>query len=623
MVEDGDRPRRWVLRSAAAAAAAVAGCTGSSTVPTDSPSGRERTPTGTRSTPDGTGGECETPAETETPPPVDTDAERIDDWQYTPSSERTPVPGGSTATPTPMATRASAAEDSVGLAAGGAKDAVTFRRNVAEGYLPIPESLSYEGLFYDYYFETGDPGPLCGETFAPTYSPAVTADPLSDETERYLTVGLNSGIDADDFDRKRLNLVVVLDISGSMSAAFDEYYYDRFGNKQTPEGETDRPKIAVAREALVSLTEQLRPGDRLGVVLFNDDSHVAKPLRPVEATDMDAIRDHIREDIEATGGTRLEAGVDDATAMLAEHTDADPAVYENRLLVLTDAMPNLGDTTAGGLRGTLATNADRRTHATFVGVGVDFNAELVDELTEVRGANYYSVHSADEFTARLDEEFEYMVTPLVFDLSLELDAEGYDIRKVYGSTAAEEATGEIMSVNTLFASPSEDGETRGGVVLVGVDRNSADATLELTATWTERDGTRRENATTVEFPAVEPEQFVTSGVRKAVLLSRYADLLKNWMVAERREEFPAVDESIAVPPDDLGRWEQQSDPLTVSDVYETRIREFRDHFASEAEAIGDDSLRQEVDTMATILEEADRTPRLDRVPGVALSCPED
>jgi len=61
----------------------------------------------------------------------------------------------------------------------------------------------------------------------------------------------------------------------------------------------------------------------------------------------------------------------------------------------------------------------------------------------------------------------------------------------------------------------------------------------------------------------------------------------------------------------------------VSDVYETRIREFRDHFASEAEAIGDDSLRQEVDTMATILEEADRTPRLDRVPGVALSCPED
>ena len=600
-----DRTRRWLLRAAAASTATVlAGCRA------DEERTNPRTTGGEPGASDGTPPSAtpcpDTPTTAPaTDPPVDTDQERIDDWQYDPTPTPVRDGGGGGGTQTPVAT-AAPTQESVGLATGGAKDVATFRRNVEEGYLPIPESLSYEGLFYDYYFETGDPGPLCGATFGPAYSPAVTTDPLSGETERYLTVGLNSGLAADAFERKRLNLVVVVDVSGSMSSEFDDYYYDRYGNEQTPSGETDRQKIEVAREALVALTEQLRPGDRLGVVLYDDESTVAKPLRPVAATDMDAIRDHIREDVQADGGTRLSAGVADATDLLREYDDADRTVYENRMVVLTDAMPNLGETDEDDLRGRLADNAAQQRHTTFVGVGVDFHAELVDAITAIRGANYYSVHSAEEFTRRLGEEFKYMVTPLVFDLDLTLDAAGYDIRRVYGTSAAEEATGEIMRVNTLFASPSEGGKSRGGVVLVQVDRQSADAALDLRVTWTDRRGRGHENATRIQFPDVEPDYYANTGVRKAVLLSRYADLLKNWLVAAREteHEIPAPDDGIEVPPPEaqLGEWEQQSKPLTVGDTYEQRIRTFREHFEAEADAIGDETLSQEVETMATILE---------------------
>ncbi|PSP69294.1 hypothetical protein BRC79_04525 [Halobacteriales archaeon QH_8_67_27] len=600
-----DRTRRWLLRAAAASTATVlAGCRA------DEERTNPRTTGGEPGASDGTPPSAtpcpDTPTTAPaTDPPVDTDQERIDDWQYDPTPTPVRDGGGGGGTQTPVAT-AAPTQESVGLATGGAKDVATFRRNVEEGYLPIPESLSYEGLFYDYYFETGDPGPLCGATFGPAYSPAVTTDPLSGEIERYLTVGLNSGLAADAFERKRLNLVVVVDVSGSMSSEFDDYYYDRYGNEQTPSGETDRQKIEVAREALVALTEQLRPGDRLGVVLYDDESTVAKPLRPVAATDMDAIRDHIREDVQADGGTRLSAGVADATDLLREYDDADRTVYENRMVVLTDAMPNLGETDEDDLRGRLADNAAQQRHTTFVGVGVDFHAELVDAITAIRGANYYSVHSAEEFTRRLGEEFKYMVTPLVFDLDLTLDAAGYDIRRVYGTSAAEEATGEIMRVNTLFASPSEGGKSRGGVVLVQVDRQSADAALDLRVTWTDRRGRGHENATRIQFPDVEPDYYANTGVRKAVLLSRYADLLKNWLVAAREteHEIPAPDDGIEVPPPEaqLGEWEQQSKPLTVGDTYEQRIRTFREHFEAEADAIGDETLSQEVETMATILE---------------------
>ncbi|WP_323674292.1 VWA domain-containing protein [Halorubellus sp. PRR65] len=542
------------------------------------------------------------------PPSTDDDGRVVDDWQYSPGDlggdgGAGGAGGGSNAT-FQAASSGGGATESVGLAAGGAKDANTFRRNVENDYLPIPSSLSYEGLFYDYYFDTGDAG-ACSDLFCPRYAPAVTADPLSEETERYLSVGLNSGLDADSFDRKRLNLVLVLDISGSMGSSFDEYYYDQYGNKQTVEASGSESKMAVAKDALASVTEKLRPGDRLGVVLYNSDAAVAKPLNPVAETDMDAIRGHIEEDIRPGGGTNLDAGMDDALSLLDPHANADQTTYENRMIVLTDAMPNVGETSDEGLRGRLATAAaERNVHATFVGVGVDFNTEIVDEITSVRGANYYSVHSPAQFRERVVEQFEYMVTPLVFDLSLDLDADGYEIERVYGSSAADESTGRMLSVNTLFASPTADGRTKGGVVLAKVSRTddgSGDGSLRLRASWEDRTGERSERETTVEFPDGGPDEFANTGVRKAVLLSRYADLLKSWMVAERERDGEPTADGVPVYDDDhLGEWEQQSDPLSVSREYRDRIGAFAEHFEREMDAVGDDALQQELDLLRTL-----------------------
>jgi hypothetical protein len=49
-----------------------------------------------------------------------------------------------------------------------------------------------------------------------------------------------------------------------------------------------------------------------------------------------------------------------------------------------------------------------------------------------------------------------MVTPLVFDLKLKLKSSGYKIKAVYGSPDSNKATGEVMYVNTLFPTPSND-----------------------------------------------------------------------------------------------------------------------------------------------------------------------
>ena len=87
-------------------------------------------------------------------------------------------------------------ENTIGLATGGAKDISNFRENIENDYLPLPTDITYEGLFYDYYFDTGMQE-ATKKLFAPSYSYAVTRDPLSRQTEYYLSVGLNSGIRQD------------------------------------------------------------------------------------------------------------------------------------------------------------------------------------------------------------------------------------------------------------------------------------------------------------------------------------------------------------------------------------------------------------------------------------------
>jgi len=531
---------------------------------------------------------------------------RVDDWQFDPDTVESDggflgVSSGGSAQ--------SAAGGGVGMAAGGAKDVANFRRNVEEGYLPIPTDLSYEGLFYEYYFETGSSG-NCAETFCPTPAAAVAPDPLSGEREWYATVGLDSGLSAADFERKPLDLVVVLDVSGSMDSPFSRYYYDANGRgtgtpteRSTGTPPEDATKISVAAESIAAMTTHLSTGDRFGMVVFNDEAYEAKPVRAVEETDMAAIRGHIRE-LKAGGGTRMSAGMDLATELLDPHAGTDRADRETRMVFATDAMPNLGRTGENAILGTLEENAARTLYTTVVGIGVDFNSELVDAITAVEGANYFSVHSGEGFRRRMDREFEYWVSPLVFDLSVELDAAGYDLATVYGSTDAEAATDRLLHVDTLFPSPERDGKAKGGVVLARLAQVGHADEATVTAEWEHRDGSTGSSTARVTLPTGASEQFAHTGIRKAVLLARYASLAKNWMVYERRGPTGGADGEggIDEPPafDAEGDWERQSDPLTVSPAYRDRFDAFADHLEAEMAATGDETLSRELDVLRTL-----------------------
>jgi Ca-activated chloride channel family protein len=145
-----------------------------------------------------------------------------------------------------------------------------------------------------------------------------------------------------------------------------------------------------------------------------------------------------------------------------------------------------------------------------------------------------------------------------------------------------------MYVRTLFPSRVEDGETRGGVVLLELAATNGEPNMDMAATWQDRAGVVSSSDASFVF---EPELDVApnSGIRKAILLSRYVSLVHEW-IADERESLGLGELS----PSDPEYWERESVPLVVSETYRLKFAQFLEYFVLEADGIGDDHLDEEV-----------------------------
>lgn len=506
------------------------------------------------------------------------------------------------------------AEQNIGLTVGGSKNINNFRENIKNGYFPISTDITYNGVFYDYYFNTGKNENNSEDLFSPTYSTAISKDPISGKNEYYMTVGLNSNIKQSDFVRKKLNLVVVLDISGSMESSWNSYYYD--GESQLKD---NKSKMKVANESVNLLIDELKEGDRFGMVLFDDSSYLAKPLELVEKTDLKKIKEHVLE-ITPEGGTNFSAGYSSATELFNNEM-LDNQEYENRIIVITDAMPNLGNVSKDSLATYVKNNADKRLYTTFIGVGIDFNTEVIECLSNVKGSNYYSVHNSEEFAKIMSEDFEYMVTPLVFDLKLNLESEKFDIENVYGTDCKDKENGTIMKVNTLFPSNSKStGEVKGGIILVKLKCKYEKAINEsintLKVSYLDRDGKEHSNTQNIKFEDTLNEYYENTGIRKGILLTRYVNLMKSWILNNRIEnkelpiEYRITDltgiKDCSIDSKEvfyiLGEHERSSVSLKINEEYKDLMKKFKQYFEIEMKELNDEELQKEIDILKFLIE---------------------
>jgi Ca-activated chloride channel family protein len=144
------------------------------------------------------------------------------------------------------------------------------------------------------------------------------------------------------------------------------------------------------------------------------------------------------------------------------------------------------------------------------------------------------------------------------------------------------------------------------MILLKLKKRGTDTgSLKLRVSYEDRNGNRDSSESTVYLENARPEYFDNNGIRKGILLARYADLMKDWIIDERehaqwsRPWDPRInlESGIIIPLAVSGQWERQSLPLTVSPPYRSIFKDFSLYFSSEMDKIGDLSLQQELQLM--------------------------
>lgn len=164
------------------------------------------------------------------------------------------------------------------------------------------------------------------------------------------------------------DLVVVLDRSGSMA------------------GE----KLSHARAAIRALLDRLAPEDRFALVTYSDAAELRLPLAAATPTDR-ASWLAILDTLSASGGTNMASGLD---LGLGTVDAARRAGRSPRVILLSDGLANQGDVSREGLRARAGRAAAGEYALSTVGVGLDFDGELMASLADAGTGSFHYLENA-------------------------------------------------------------------------------------------------------------------------------------------------------------------------------------------------------------------------------------
>jgi len=319
----------------------------------------------------------------------------------------------------------------LGATPGGAQDIGYLRTTVESGYVPLSFHLAAEGLFSEHNLPIESSIP-CNRLLCVRAATGLAPVIFSGKQNYFVQIGFSTNLEAASFQRAPVNLVVVLDKSGSMNG---------------PASDT-LTKMQAVKMALTKMVDRLGAGDRLAIIAFNSSHEVL--LSSALVTDRQAVKKVIAS-IEAGGGTNIEGALKKGFEIAAEQSSSKRL---DRVMLLTDALPNVGRTGDDSFLSLAESYGKRNVGLTTFGVGVNFGQELVVAISRIRGGNYFFLEDADRIKEVFELDFDYLVTPLAYDMRLELTPGSWvKTVGVHGIPNWKEGENVVrMNVETLFLS---------------------------------------------------------------------------------------------------------------------------------------------------------------------------
>ncbi len=224
--------------------------------------------------------------------------------------------------------------------------------------------------------------------------------------------------------RAPMALTVVLDRSGSMG---------------------EERKMDFAKQALHKLIDQLHRNDIFSLVIYDDVVDVVQ--HPVRVTDKTRLHSLV-DDIYPRGATNLGGGLQEGLRLAVQHARKE---ITSRVILLSDGLANRGLTDPMQLNAMAHRFRRQSVSVTAMGVGLDYNENLMVGLAESGGGNYYFIESPSTLASIMHRELKDASSIACRNAVLEFDlGTGIEVRDVIGYSWERRGSGGAISLGDLY-----------------------------------------------------------------------------------------------------------------------------------------------------------------------------
>ena len=254
---------------------------------------------------------------------------------------------------------------------------------------PVPaEAVRTEELINYFRYDYARPTDKA-EPFSITTDVART--PWNADT-RLIRIGLRA-YDVPTASRPRANLVFLVDTSGSMSGP---------------------DRLPLVKRALEGLADQLRPDDRVSIVVYAGSAGIV-----LEPTSNKAYVKQAIACLDAGGSTAGGAGIELAYA--TARAGFIPGGI-NRIMLATDGDFNVGVSDKGALEAMVKRHRDDGVTLTTLGFGRgNLNDAMMERIADVGNGNYSYIDSASEARKVLEDELSATMVTVAKDVKVQVE----------------------------------------------------------------------------------------------------------------------------------------------------------------------------------------------------------
>jgi Ca-activated chloride channel family protein len=261
------------------------------------------------------------------------------------------------------------------------------RRKLREGRLPPTAAVRVEEFVN--FFRQDYPAPTEGDF---SVSSEATASPFR-QGKTILRIGVQ-GRRVDDAQRKRANLVFLVDVSGSMRSS---------------------DKLRLVKQSLAVLARSLRSDDLVSICTYA--GKVSLVLAPTPASSQGLILAAIR-DLEASGSTGMASGIDLAYELAARQAEKGTST---RVIVCSDGDANVGPRSHQQILAMIDSRRKQGIFLSTVGFGMgNYKDTMMEQLADKGDGIYAYVDTLDEAQRLFCEELTSSLEVIARDVKLQV-----------------------------------------------------------------------------------------------------------------------------------------------------------------------------------------------------------